>query len=137
MFEGVGMSTFHRHRSNDDTALPQVTVPAPVVTVDGWTLEDDHLATRLPRSEMRELATLLHYVNIHVETPWTYERAGELLEQAGDPGAALAVYQEWLAMPVARRPALSAQTRTLERRRQRLRDAYARQRPQPGGRALA
>lgn len=126
------MSPFHRHHGHDEMVLPEVDLPAPVSTVDGWTLEDNHLATKLPRSELRELATLLHYVNIHVETPWTYERAGELLEQAGDAGGALAVYQEWLTMPVARRPALSAQTRTLERRLQRLRDAYARHRPQPG-----
>jgi hypothetical protein len=125
------MSPLHRRRTLDESAIPQAALPAPVATVDGWTLEDDHLTTRLPRSDLRELATLLHYVNIHVETPWTYERAGELLEQAGDMGGALAVYQEWLAMPVARRPALSAQTRTLERRRERLREYLARRPARP------
>jgi hypothetical protein len=130
------MNPLHRRQVLDESAIPQAELPAPICTVDGWTLEDEVLTTHLPRSDVRELATLLHYVNIHVETPWTYERAGELLEQAGEMPAALAVYQEWLAMPVARRPALSAQTRTLERRRARLREHLARRTPRPGTAAV-
>jgi hypothetical protein len=100
--------------------------PAPLVTprpsVDGWTLDGTPLAARIPRRDRRELCTLLHGVAIGVDTPYTYARAAELLEQHGEDAQAHAVCSAWFALPVSRHPAHSHAGRTLARQRDRLRD---------------
>ena len=102
---------------------------APRLTVDGWTLSGTPLAGRVPRALTGELTTLLHSASMRVGTPWTYERAAELLEQSGQPEQALAACEAWFALPASRAPESGAKNRSLGRRRQRLRTALARAHP--------
>lgn len=106
---------------------PVVTAPlvTPQATVDGWTLEGTPLASAVPRPVQRELTTLLHGVAVGVDTAWTYARAVEILETAGELGQAHAVCEAWLAQPAATRPEHAARTRALTRQRDRLRHRLA------------
>lgn len=111
------------------SSAPPEVEPAPLVlpraTVDGWTLDGTPLAAAVPRGQQRELSTLLHGVAIGVDTPWTYERAVELLEAAGQSAQAHAVCHAWLARPAAAQPANAHATRNLTRARDRLRARLA------------
>ncbi|NUU21010.1 MAG: hypothetical protein HOV68_05770 [Streptomycetaceae bacterium] len=113
---GVG-----RGRARDKEAVPGPEVLAPRRSLDGWTLEGTALARRFGREELRELATLMHGVSAGMETPWTYERAADLLERGGERPQALAVLDAYFTLPTHIRDANAVHTRTLGRRRQRLR----------------
>ncbi|WP_406283006.1 hypothetical protein [Embleya sp. NBC_00896] len=84
-------------------------------------MEGTPLADRFEREELRELGTLLHGVGAEMRTAWTYERAADLLERAGERPQALAVVEMWFALPEDVRRTNPAATRSLGRRRQRLR----------------
>lgn len=112
-------------RSSATPEVEPVDVVVPRASVDGWTLEGTPLATTVPRGQQRELSTLLHGVAIGVDTPWTYERAVELLETAGQPAQAYAVCHAWLGRPAAAQPANAHATRNLTRARDRLRARLA------------
>ena len=113
---GVGRRAVHGKEAVPGPALVQ-----PRRSLDGWTLEGTPLADRFGREELRELGTLLHGVGAEMRTAWTYERAADLLERAGERPQALAVVEAWFALPDDARRADAAATRSLGRRRQRLR----------------
>ncbi|WP_436773553.1 hypothetical protein [Yinghuangia sp. YIM S09857] len=113
---GVG-----RGRARDKEAVPGPVVLAPRRSLDGWTLDGTPLAFRFGREELRELATLMHGVSAGMETPYTYERAADLLEKGGERPQALAVLDAYFTLPPHIRDANPSETRTLGRRRQRLR----------------
>ncbi|MCF2529918.1 hypothetical protein [Yinghuangia soli] len=113
---GVG-----RGKARDKQAVPGPAVLAPRRSLDGWTLEGTPLAARFGRDELRELATLMHGVSAGMDTPWTYERAADMLEENGERPQALAVLDAYFLLPDRIREANSVQTRTLGRRRHRLR----------------
>lgn len=113
---GVGRRATHGREPVPGPGLVQ-----PRRSLDGWTLEGTALADRFDREELRELATLLHGVGAEMRTAWTYERAADLLERAGERPQALAVVEVWFALPDEVRRASPAATRSLGRRRQRLR----------------
>lgn len=114
---------FRRRRPDVDVGV--VPIPVPRATIDGWTLEGAPVAARLAKSDLRELETLLHGIDVGADTPYTYERAAVLLERAGELGSAMAVCEAWSALPAARWPEYAGHTRTLERRRSRLRSRLA------------
>lgn len=114
----MGLFTGRRQVTED---VPVGGVVEPQASVDGWTLAGTALASRVSREDQRELATLLHGVTISVDTPYTYDRATELLEQVGEVEQALAVAEAWLAHPAAERPTHAGTTRLLTKRRARLR----------------
>lgn len=114
---------FRRRRPDIDVAV--VPIPVPRATIDGWTLEGVPLAARLAKTDLRELETLLHGIDVGVDTPYTYERAAVLLERADEPGTALSVCEAWLALAAARWPEYAGHTRAMERRRIRLRSRLA------------
>ncbi|MYV98540.1 hypothetical protein, partial [Streptomyces sp. SID3343] len=91
---GVGRRTAHGNE-----AVPGPDLVRPRRSLDGWTLEGTPLADRFDREELRELATLLHGVHARMHTAWTYERAADLLERAGERPQALAVVETWFALP--------------------------------------
>ena len=93
----------------------------PLASVDGWTLEGTALDGRIATADRRELTALLHCVSLRVRTPWTYERAAELLEANGQLGQALAATEAWFTLPEDVWRSHAGQTRMLDRRRQRLR----------------
>ncbi|MET7302420.1 hypothetical protein [Embleya sp. NPDC005575] len=113
---GVG-----RRATHGKEAVPGPGLVQPRRSLDGWTLEGTPLADRFDREELRELGTLLHGVGAEMRTAWTYERAADLLERAGERPQALAVVEAWFALPEEVRKASPAATRSLGRRRQRLR----------------
>ncbi|MFI1378786.1 hypothetical protein [Embleya sp. NPDC020886] len=113
---GVGRRTTHGKE-----AVPGPGLVQPRRSLDGWTLEGTALEDRFEREELRELGTLLHGVGAEMRTAWTYERAADLLERAGERPQALAVVEAWFALPEEVRRASPAATRSLGRRRQRLR----------------
>jgi hypothetical protein len=113
---GVG-----RRATGGKEAVPGPTLVQPRRSLDGWTLEGTPLADRFGREELRELGTLLHGVGAEMRTAWTYERAADILERAGERPQALAVVEAWFALPEDVRRANPAPTRSLGRRRQRLR----------------
>ncbi|MGR7001160.1 hypothetical protein ACU686_29055 [Yinghuangia aomiensis] len=109
-------------RARGDEAVPGPDVVAPRRSLDGWTLEGTALGARFTGEELRELGTLMHGVSAGMDTPWTYERAADILEAGGERPQALAVLDALLraAEPHTRR-ANPVSTRALARRRQRLR----------------
>lgn len=113
---GVG-----RRATHGKEAVPGPGLVQPRRSLDGWTLEGTPLADRFEREDLRELGTLLHGVGAEMRTAWTYERAADLLERAGERPQALAVVEVWFALPEEVRRANPAATRSLGRRRQRLR----------------
>jgi hypothetical protein len=117
---GVG-----RRATHGKEAVPGPGLVQPRRSLDGWTLEGTPLADRFEREELRELGTLLHGVGAEMRTAWTYERAADLLERAGERPQALAVVEAWFALPEEVRRASPAATRSLARRRQRLRSRLA------------
>lgn len=113
---GVG-----RGKARDKEAVPGPEVFAPRVGLDGWTLEGTPLAARFAREDLRELATLLHGVCAGMDTAYTYDRAADMLERAGERPQALAVLDAYFALPDRVHEANAGVTRNLARRRQRLR----------------
>jgi hypothetical protein len=113
---GVG-----RRAAHGKDAVPGPHLVQPRRSLDGWTLEGTPFAGRFDPEELRELGTLLHGVHAQMRTAWTYERAADLLERAGERPQALAVVDAWFALPEDVRRSSPAATRSLGRRRQRLR----------------
>ena len=113
--------------------IEPVPLVEPRATIDGWSLDDTPLADAVPRSERRELSTLLHGVAVRAETPWTYTRAIEMLEDAGEHAQAYAVCLAWLEHPESRRPETAQLTRTVTRHRDRLRARLAAAAARAGG----
>lgn len=66
-----------------------------------------------------------------METPWTYLRAAELLEQFGYPRMALTALDCWLSHPMAK--SKTEQTKALERHRTKLHQRLAREQESVGG----
>jgi hypothetical protein len=114
-----GLRGIFRTRKDTGTVQPAPLVP-PRPSVDGWTLDGTPLAATIPRRDHRELCTLLHGVAIGADTPYTYARAAELLEQHGEAAQAHAVCEAWFALPFANHPAHSQASRALARQRDRL-----------------
>jgi hypothetical protein len=108
-----------------EEAVPGADLVQPRRSLDGWTLEGTPFAGRFDPEELRELGTLLHGVHARMRTAWTYERAADLLERAGERPQALAVVDAWFALPDDVRKAAPAASRSLGRRRQRLRGRLA------------
>ena len=102
------------------TEIDPVPLVEPRFTIDGWSLDDTPLAVAVRRDDRRELSTLMHGVAVRAETPWTYTRAIEMLEDAGEHGQAYAVAVTWLEHPESRRPENAAVSRTITRHRDRL-----------------
>ena len=99
-------------------------IPVPRFSIDGWTFSGTPAAAALgslPRQDLRDLETLLHGVDVQVDTPYTYERAATLLERAGEHGPALSVCEAWLAHPASRWPEYTQHTRAMEKHKARLR----------------
>ena len=116
------MGLFRRHPAT--AVIDPAPIPVPRFSIDGWTFSGTPDADRLaglPRSELRELETLLHGVAVEVDTPYTYERAAVLLERAKEHGPALSVCEAWLAHPASRWPEYLHHTRALDKHRMRLR----------------
>jgi hypothetical protein len=113
------MALFHRRPA--PTLTEVAAVPVPRFSIDGWTLEGTPLAAKLTKDDLRELETLLHGIAIRVDTPYTYDRAAQLLELAGEAGQALAVCEVWADLPAATAPEHAAQTRAIHKRGDRLR----------------
>jgi len=128
----MGLFTSRQPVTDDVPPLPLV---VPRSSVDGWTLAETALAARVPREDQREVATLLHGVSIGVDTPYTYERAVDLLEELGEEEQALSACEAWLAHPAADRPTSASTTRLLTKRRARLRAKVAETRLQARQRA--
>ncbi len=97
----------------------------PHATIDGWTLTETPLERSVPRDQQRELCTLLHGIAVHVETPYTYLRALDILEHCGERAQAYAVCEAWLGQPASKRPGLGSATRSITRHRYRLRARLA------------
>lgn len=108
-------------RARGDEAVPGPDVVAPRRSLDGWTLEGTALGGRFAGEELRELGTLMHGVSAGMDTPWTYERAADILEAGGERPQALAVLDAYFALPRRIHDANPVSTRALARRRQRLR----------------
>lgn len=108
-------------RARGDEAVPGPDVVAPRRSLDGWTLEGTALGARFTGEELRELGTLMHGVSAGMDTPWTYERAADILEAGGERPQALAVLDAYFALPSRIHDANPVSTRALARRRQRLR----------------
>ncbi|MGH8867522.1 MAG: hypothetical protein ACRDYU_05945 [Actinomycetes bacterium] len=113
----MGLFTSRRQVMED---VPVVPVVAPHMSVDGWTLAGTPLGARIRPGDQRELATLLHGVSIGVDTPYTYERACDVLDRIGEVEQALAVCESWLSHPASERPTSATTTRLLTKRRARL-----------------
>jgi hypothetical protein len=119
------MAAFHLPRhADDDRYVPVAPLVSPRFSVDGWTLAGTPLANRVPPSELGELTALLHCASMRVDTPWTYERAAQLLEECGEVEQALAACEAWFALPASRRSAHAGKTRAIARRRTRLRMVF-------------
>jgi hypothetical protein len=115
--------TLFRRRATDEVIEP-APIPVPRFSIDGWTFAGTPAAatlSTLPRQDLRDLETLLHGVDVDVDTPYTYERAAVLLERAGEHGPALSVCEAWLAHPAARWPEYTQHTRAMMKHRLRLR----------------
>lgn len=90
-------------------------LPHPHQDLDGWTLSGTLLGD-LQGATAREIAVLLHSIDLHVDTPWTYQRAADILESVGRPEMALTALDLWLSHPHA----ADQPERTREIQRQRL-----------------
>jgi hypothetical protein len=99
-------------------------LPVPVSTVDGWTLAGTGLSS-IRGDSARELATLLHGIELGVDTPWTYLRAAELLDELGWPRIGLTALDAWLSQPAAKEQ--PDQTRIIQRQREKLHSRLARE----------
>ena len=99
-------------------------LPVPKATVDGWTLDGTPLV-HIKGSAGRELATHLHGIELGVETPWTYLRTAELLDECGFPRMSLTAIDAWLSHPHAERK--PEETRELERHREKAHQRLARE----------
>lgn len=114
---------FWRRNQGDDVVVLGDPLPVPKATVDGWTLAGTPLG-HLRGDASRELATHLHGIELGVETPWTYLRTAELLEECGFPRMALTALDAWLSHPLA--GARMEETKLLERHRAKLHTRLAR-----------
>lgn len=104
-------------------------LPVPHATVDGWSLSGTSLA-HIRGTAGRELATHLHGIELAVETPWTYLRAAELLEQVGFAPMALTAIDAWLSHPMAEKK--PEETKALQRHRARLQHRLVQNEPSLG-----
>lgn len=94
-------------------------LPHPHQNLDGWTLSGTEL-DHLQGATARELAMLLHGIDLHVDTPWTYQRAADMLERAGHSEMALMALELWLSHPhAADQP---ERTREVQRQRTKLQE---------------
>jgi hypothetical protein len=118
------VQTFFRRRQAPAEVAP-VPLVVPKATIDGWTLEGTSLARSIARRDQREMCTLLHGVAVKVDTAYTYVRAAEMLDQAGEKAQAFAVCEAWLAHPAAKRHDNAHDTRVITRHRDRLRARLA------------
>lgn len=75
-------------------------LPKPSRDLDGWSLKETDL-NNLRGPDARELAVLLHGIDLKVDTPWTYQRAADMLEQTGHPEMAITALDLWLSHPHA------------------------------------
>jgi hypothetical protein len=87
-------------------------------------------------TDRRELTALLHCLSLNVSTPWTYERAAEMLEANGQLAQALAACEAWFALPEDVRQDHASQNRMLNRRQQRLRSIMHAQAAEAAARAV-
>jgi hypothetical protein len=117
------MGLFTRRNTAAPLEASPIAVPRP--SIDGWTLAGTSLVSKLSKPDLRELETLLHGVSVRADTPFTYERAAVLLERAGEPGQAVSVCDAWLALPAAKWPEYTHHTRSIDKRRSRLRSREA------------
>ena len=110
-------------RSRSDIPIASEPLPHPRQDLDGWTLRNTELG-HLQGATERELSVLLHGIDLHVDTPWTYQRAADMLEHAGHPLMALNALELWLSHPhAADQP---ERTRDIERQRSKLEERIAR-----------
>jgi hypothetical protein len=118
----VALTLFRRRATY--ALIDPAPIPVPRFSIDGWTFSGTPAAATLgslPRQDLRDLETLLHGVDVQVDTPYTYERAAVLLERAGEHGPALSVCEAWLAHPASRWPEYTQHTRAMEKHKARLR----------------
>ena len=126
----------HFRRRDVPVVIEPAEIPVPRFSIDGWTLAGTPLAAKMSakafRGDLRELETLLHGVAVEADSPYTYERAAELLERCDEAGPALSVCEAWLAHPASKWPEHVHSTRAIDRHRARLRSRLsARQVPTP------
>jgi hypothetical protein len=115
----LGFLQTFRVEEQEPVAVEPLVIPR--ANIDGWTLEGTALAHVIKPADRRELATLLHCLNLGLPTPWAYERTAQVLEANGQIRQALAACEAWFALPERVRQQRSTQTRRLDRYRQRLR----------------
>lgn len=98
-------------------------LPHPHQDLDGWSLSGTELRD-LAGPTAREMAVLLHGIDLHVDTPWTYQRAADMLEGTGHPEMALTALDLWLSHPhAADQP---ERTREIQRQRVKIKERLAR-----------
>lgn len=106
-----------RTRDEAGQEIQSEPLPHPRQDLDGWTLTGTQL-DHMHGAEGREMAVLLHNIDLHVDTPWTYQRAADMLQESGHPEMALAALDLWLSHPhAADQP---DRTREVHRQRTRL-----------------
>lgn len=98
-------------------------LPVPSATVDGWSLSGTVLGG-IRGDVGRELATYLHGMALGVDTPWTYLRCAEILEECGHARMSLTALDAWLSHPAA--VSTVELTREIGRAREKLRARLAR-----------
>lgn len=116
-------------KRNFDVDVVGEPLPHPHQDLDGWTLSGTELG-ELRGPTARELAMLLHGIDLHVDTPWTYQRAADMLESTGHAKMALTALDLWLSHPhAADQP---ERTREVQRQRLKVQDRIARSVRQAG-----
>lgn len=105
-----------RRMREDAQEVLSAPLPHPHLDLDGWTLRGTEL-DHLRGPDEREMAVLLHNIDLHVDTPWTYQRAADILQHTGHPEMALTALDLWLSHPHA----ADQPERTREVHRQRIR----------------
>lgn len=104
------------------TPIQSQPLPHPRQDLDGWSLRGTELG-HLQGATERELAMLLHGIDLHVDTPWTYQRASDMLEASGHAEMALMALELWLSHPhAADQP---ERTREVQRQRTKLQERIA------------
>lgn len=110
-------------KRNSDVEVHGEPLPHPHQDLDGWTLAGTELR-ELRGPTAREMAVLLHSIDLHVDTPWTYQRAADMLESEGHPEMALTALDLWLSHPhAADQP---ERTREIQRQRIKVQERLAR-----------
>lgn len=109
-----------RHERDEEFAGEQL--PHPNRDLDGWTLSGTTLS-HVHGPDARELAVLLHSIDLKVDTPWTYQRTADMLEHSGHPAMAITALDLWLSHPhAADQP---ERTREVHRQRAKMQDRLA------------